>query len=67
MELMVTPTTLSAPSTTIQCRPRGENYGGEWWQRWKHHPAFDFLAPSKESADGAEMTEEDTRRNIGND
>jgi len=47
LKLMVTPTTLPGPHTTIQRRPWGENHGGEWRQRWKHHPTFDFLAPSR--------------------
>jgi hypothetical protein len=25
----------------------GESLGGEWRQRWKHHPTFDILAPSR--------------------
>jgi hypothetical protein len=25
----------------------GESLGGEWRQRWKYHPTFDILAPSR--------------------
>ena len=47
LELMVTPPAHSGPCTTIQRRPRGGNLRGEWRQRWKHHPSFDFLASSR--------------------
>jgi hypothetical protein len=62
---MVTPTALPGPRTTIQRHPREGNLGGEWRQRWKHSPSIRFSGTIKESTDGAETLEEDTRRNIG--